>query len=693
MRNFIDKKYFKATVRNKMTAFNVTFSVVIIVTVGNLLFNGYLAKKITNDAINKFQPLHHISIQIKTFLKEAHANLGFYVISKNEDYLNQYRRYMVQVSDYTDKLSKAVETKDEKNNVSLHLEKDILNLEAMFDQIIELQGDTLKNYPAFKIANNQVEPLSREVAGIIQSILDDLRNQSPTNTEQLQLISDFSFNWARMRAEIRGFLSFRNKWTEGLLRNRLQSAENYIARIEKHKDIDFYVEEGVLNIKEILPRLNEKMELLISTHSGESWRKDIVIMEQQVKPVLIDIDQDLNILIKKYSIKNHIASQDVLKLMELNYRDGIVSIIIVILLSLLFYIFVRRSVLTPLERAVNTMESIATEGDLEHTLPTCGNDEYSSLGEAFNIFIKKIRRVVDLVINASRNLVSESERLSLVTSSSEQRAVQQEDEIKQVSDTFQQLNNSMQIVKSNTADAAEAANAANQHSKNGQSVIDDTVISMGALANQVETTHSKIEQLYDMSNNIGAVVKVIRGITDQTNLLALNAAIEAARAGEQGRGFAVVADEVRTLSQDVQKETDSVDAQILELQKAVSETLESMVQSKKQTEDNVEMVGNVGEALRDIYSSVTIITDMNISIAEEINGQSNQSRAVLEKLKSIASLAEESATSARDASALGNEFKILAQQLEDMVQQFLLSKEESEISEQQDISVDDVELF
>ena len=689
MSRFSIKPYLKATIRNKMVAISIVFGIVIIMIVSKLLFNSYLAETATRETLRDYQPSYDLAVQIKISVKEAHANLGFYVISKNKIYLNEYRQHMQASFELIDKFAQHVSNDKGEVALSHHIKEDIINISNMINRVIDLQDSLINNIPGLKIANTQLEPIGQQIAGIIQTISVEAKNHSVISNENLVLIDSVSFSWARMRAEIRAFLSFRTKQTENSLRTQLDLFKGYIEALIAFNDLDIVVEDGLTSIKEHLPEFDLILNEVIETHSGKNWRKDIIIMEKELNPILIDIDEDLNNLINLYQAKTKSSGEEVLVLLKDNLQDGVVYMVVMMAFGLLILLYLNRVILEPLREAVDTMERISSHGDLEHVLPAEGPDEFSDMGKAFNDFIIKIRGVVDLVISSSKNLVTESDNLSNVTQQSEQRAIQQEQEIQEVSDTFQKLNESMKIVQSNTAAAADAAKSANQYSEHGQKVVGETIQSMEKLSSQVDITHDKIEQLYEMSNKIGEIVKVIRGITDQTNLLALNAAIEAARAGEQGRGFAVVADEVRSLSQDVQKETDMIHGQIVGLQNSVSETLESMVTSKEQAKSSVDTAGKAGNALREIYSSVNIIADMNMSIAEETNGQGAQSEMMLDKLQSIRGIAEESAGSAREVSARGKEFKIMAQQLEDMVQQFLLSKAE-EIGSQVE---DDIELF
>ena len=686
--------FIQPTIRNRLLWLFGILVLVIMYVIASLLFNGYRAHQATEQALKIYQPRLELVQNIDVAIQKAFADLGFYMMSHDKQYLVRYQENIAAAKLHVVALHKAASTgmnKDEQEEIQ-HLLADMDKVTNIVPTVIALQDNLLENKPAFKLANTQLEPMGQEVAGILQTAFQEYLEADNIEKEKINLLMQAMFSWTRMRAEIRAFLSFRTEQTANLARRQLELFGKKIDEVLEDEEIDLLIEDSLTEIKAILPDFKKKFREVVRLHMSKNWLKQLVVMESEVKPVVEDLNDDFVEIKQVNSEHTALSTRTVLDLLTENQRNGIFYAIVVVLFCVFMFMFLVRAILGPLQESINSMQYIAERGDLEHRMAANTRDEYSTLADAFNRFITKIKGVVNLVIHASKNLVQESDHLSEVTRKSEQSAVEQENEVRAISTTFQQLNDSMQIVQSNTTAAAEAANAANAYSERGQKVVEEIINSMQALACQVDTTHVKIEQLYEMSNKIDEVVKVIRGITDQTNLLALNAAIEAARAGEQGRGFAVVADEVRKLSQDVQKETDSVNVQIADLQNAVSETLQSMTQSKQQTEINVDMVSRAGEALREIHTSVNVIKDMNMSIADETHSQSQQSSDMLSKLNSIAALAEVSAVSARESSALSKEFKVLAQQLEDMVQQFLFSKQDA-LPAQQDDSVEDIELF
>ena len=191
-------------------------------------------------------------------------------------------------------------------------------------------------------------------------------------------------------------------------------------------------------------------------------------------------------------------------------------------------------------------------------------------------------------------------------------------------------------------------------------------------ANNVNNVSAVIEKLGEKSENISAVLSVITGISEQTNLLALNAAIEAARAGEQGRGFAVVADEVRTLSQRIQQEAKEIRELIDQLQQGARAAVDAMANGREETLATVELATKAGDALQSITESVATITETNSVIAEATENQNQRAITVNQHVSAMTQVAEEALSTVHAAAASGNEFRIMADQLHDLVDQFLL---------------------
>ena len=232
------------------------------------------------------------------------------------------------------------------------------------------------------------------------------------------------------------------------------------------------------------------------------------------------------------------------------------------------------------------------------------------------------------------------------------------------------MTTTIQEVARNAAEAANAATTALAQTEKGQGVVQSTIDSIGGLASEIDRAASVINELEAQSVNIGSVLDVIRGIAEQTNLLALNAAIEAARAGEQGRGFAVVADEVRTLASRTQESTEEIQGMIESLQTGSQQAVKVMQESNVQAQTTVEQASEAGGALSDISSSVTTINDMNMQIANAAEEQGLVSEEVNRNVIRMNDEQGRVSESSAQISRAGEDLAQLAAQLQQLVQQF-----------------------
>jgi methyl-accepting chemotaxis protein len=330
-------------------------------------------------------------------------------------------------------------------------------------------------------------------------------------------------------------------------------------------------------------------------------------------------------------------------------------------------------IISGLSRGVREVEMTAellAEGDLSARVDYKAKDEMGHIAKAVNNMAENFRKTVTEVKDATTRLASAAEQTSGVTAQTTAGINQQQTEINQVATAMNQMSSTVQEVARNAVDAASAADEANTTFSEGKQVIDQVIQAIGDLSSEVETASGVIQQLEQESKNIGSVLDVIKSIAEQTNLLALNAAIEAARAGEQGRGFAVVADEVRTLAGRTQESTQEIQEMISRLQAGSTNAVQAMTSGKQMTQEGVEHAAEAGEAMLTINAAVERISNMNTQIASAAEEQSSVTEEINRSIVSISEVAEQSSAGARQTSEASDDLARLADQLKGLVDRF-----------------------
>nr|WP_122358293.1 methyl-accepting chemotaxis protein [Pseudomonas coronafaciens] len=343
----------------------------------------------------------------------------------------------------------------------------------------------------------------------------------------------------------------------------------------------------------------------------------------------------------------------------------------IVLVMVLLLTLIVRSIVRPLKAAVGAMADIASgESDLTRTLETHGKDEITELGTHFNAFVAKLRNVVSLLQNSSMALGKAASESGSNAEQAQNRSLQQSQQMDLVATAVNEVTYGVQDVAKNAEHAASEMRDAESRAQQGQINIDNSLRQIEHLSGTIGQAVDVMHNLSSESTKIGSVLEVISSIADQTNLLALNAAIEAARAGEQGRGFAVVADEVRLLAQRTQKSTAEIHAIIERLQTYSDAAVKVIGDSSRSSQLTIEQANQAGQSLTSISQALRNLNSLNASIASATLQQTHVVDDINQNVTQAAQLSQSTAMAAEQSTSASQHLRELSEELSALLKQF-----------------------
>lgn len=371
-----------------------------------------------------------------------------------------------------------------------------------------------------------------------------------------------------------------------------------------------------------------------------------------------------------------LADADMLDaLITTNMEEGIVievSVgVVLVLIGLATTALLAKTIVRPIREVVLRLEDIATgEGDLTQRLDVKSQDEIGQLSNAFNQFLARLQSTIKEVMDTSRQMADKTEHAKLVVAATRSSSDAQFKEVDLVATAAEEMTQTAALVVQNAEVAVNAASAASKSAEKGQQVIQASEQQMQALLSTMMKAVPVVEELANNNASITEILTVIEGISEQTNLLALNAAIEAARAGEQGRGFAVVADEVRNLASRTQSSVGEIRDVIASVQTGTQAVVGAITEGNQKAQSSAEQVNMAVEELQSIFESIAAINDMNSQIVRAAEEQQSVSNEVNQSVANIRDLSSEILNQAQSSESAGSEMESLSDQQQALMAQF-----------------------
>jgi len=605
------------------------------------------------DIAEYSQPAMLSALRIKESIESTTSLMALYIINKTPEYENKVNDNIKQLQTSIKEYKQLPAVQD---NREMQEETDILS--QYIEQFIThqksidfLNKNYVENYPGLKIANTEINPRHQQAMQIFNEMIESEFDESTSSERRvfLQQINNLRQSWMTAVSLFRTFLSNPNESRIEQISLYMSQSTKLLQQLnEKSNLFTFEQEEGLASLNTISEAYFRNIKRVFSVFKQGKWRADVTLINNEINPLSKKIDLKIDTIINIQKDQVEQGNSDLIA----KTKASIVYISIALICSVFVGIFAARFTSKQINTAVRELNAILNnilDGNFSNRMNEQRGGDIGRLATTVNHFSGQLKKIIDEIKSSVINLHQTSANLTSVTQITSDNIMQQNNETELVATAAEQMSSTSHEVAKNTASAADSARKADADAQAGSNKSNAAMSGIQHLIENLNNSAEVIQALQEDTSNISMVLDVIREISEQTNLLALNAAIEAARAGEQGRGFAVVADEVRTLASRTQESTDQIKEAIDRLQIGANNAVNAMKSSIDEANSNSEQVSEVASSLNQIKNE---IININSVLTQVASASEQQSATANEIANSIASISDISAKTSENTTAL-----------------------------------------
>ena len=664
----------KLSLRHQVWAGFAIMLILISITSATSIFNlnnlNDQAKKIIDEA----QPTMVDALNIRAGLNNTAKNINAYIVSQQSSDKDEIENSIEQLNEYFNRFIQRpnIINDTELLQITNEISASFDQFKILATQVEYLVENPVENFPALKIAESQLNPLSQSVlTSLNNALLSELDEDNNAQRKALLYeLANLRYSWMNIITSNRSFLANPTMQTHEKIKSYIILFNKQLNAIQKRSKIfTFEQQEAVPNITRNTIAHFKYLKQISNLYTSKNWRKDQSLLKDEIKPLIDSISDKLNLIVSR--------QQDTSENLSRNLLTQISNSILITLSILAFAIFAgitigwsnTKQIRTIVVEISNSLKHLS-QGEFNFTLNENRKGEVGRIALIINAFSKQLESMITELTQSVDNLQNTSVEMSSIVSETSDNILLQHRETEMVATAVEEMTATAQEVARSASTAATAARHASELTTSGALISTEAMGGISNLVSDLNNASEVVQTLRDESNNISIVLDVIRDISEQTNLLALNAAIEAARAGEQGRGFAVVADEVRTLASRTQESTDNIRNKIEELQHGASNAVSVMENAIAEANKNNDQVENVAESLGEIAGEIQSINSQLDQIAAASEQQSSTSEEISRNVVSISMLAEKTVQGTTQAKSTEDSLAMVIQSIKNVISKF-----------------------